>query len=57
MEIEKAIIKLKRIVDYCENNKECQEHEFCSDCYIEIEDVKAIQTVLNELENKNQEEN
>ena len=45
-ETEKAKETCNSIVNFCNNNKECQENEFCPDCYIEIEDVKAIETLL-----------
>ncbi len=51
MELEEAIKNCNSIVYFCENNKECQENEFCPDCYIEIEDVKAIKTILQALDN------
>lgn len=50
MNIEEAIGKLKDTVKQCHNSKECWENESCSDCYVEIEDIKAIETLLNEYE-------
>ena len=50
MELEKAILKLKAICKQCHNSKECWNNEFCSDCYIEVEDVLAIETVLKSYE-------
>ena len=58
MELEKAILKLKAICKQCHNSKECWNNEFCSDCYIEVEDVLAIETVLRayeELRKENEE--
>ena len=56
-EIEKAKGRCNSIIEFCENNKECKENNICPDCYIEIEDIKAIKTLLQyikqlELENK-----
>ncbi len=59
-EIEKAKETCNSIVNFCNNNKECQENEFCPDCYIEIEDVKAIETLLqyiDQLEKENNKQN
>lgn len=50
MEIEKAKERCNSIVKFCKNNKECQENKICSDCYIEIEDVKAIKTLLQYID-------
>ena len=48
--IEKAKDRCNSIIEFCENNKECKENNFCSDCYIEIEDIKAIETLLQYIE-------
>ena len=59
-EIEKAKEKCNSIIEFCKNSKECQENKICSDCYIEIEDIKAIKTLLQyvkELEADNYEAN
>ena len=56
MKLEEAIKQLKQTAQQCHNSKECWDNEFCSDCYMEIEDVFAIETVLQELEHL-QEEN
>ena len=58
-EIEKAKERCNSIVEFCKNNKECQKNKICSDCYIEIEDIFAIKTLLQytdqlEQENKKQ---
>ena len=45
-----TIEKLKQIVVQCKSSKECWENESCNDCYIEVEDVLAIETVLNLIE-------
>ncbi len=45
-EIEKAKEKCNSIVEFCKNNKECQENKICADCYVEIEDISAIRTLL-----------
>lgn len=50
MQIEEAIEKLKETAKQCRNSKECWENEDCCDCYVEVEDIFAIETVLNELE-------
>lgn len=52
MQIEEAIEKLKETAKQCRNSKECWENEDCCDCYVEVEDIFAIDTVLNELEKK-----
>ena len=52
MQIEEAIEKLKETAKQCRNSKECWENEDCCDCYVEVEDIFAIETVLNELEKK-----
>ena len=49
-EIEKAKEKCNTIVNFCENNQECQKNKICSDCYIEIEDISAIKTLLQYIE-------
>lgn len=49
-EIEKAKDRCNLIIEFCENNKECKENKICYDCYIEIEDVKAIKTLLQYIE-------
>ena len=57
-EIEKSKERCNSIVEFCKNNKECQENNICSDCYIEIEDIRAIETLLQyiqELEISNKE--
>lgn len=41
-----AIEKLKETSKQCHNSK-CWEEEFCPDCYVEVEDILAIDTVLN----------
>lgn len=54
-EVEKAIEKLKETSQQCHKSKECWENEACPDCYVEIEDILAIDTVLpyiSELEEK-----
>ena len=53
----KAIEKLKETSNQCHASK-CWEEKFCSDCYIEVEDILAIDTVLNritKLEKENEE--
>ena len=49
-EIEKAKERCNSIVEFCKNNKECQENKICSDCYIEIEDISAIKTLLQYID-------
>ena len=49
-EIEKAKEKCNTIVNFCKNNTECQKNKICSDCYIEIEDISAIKTLLQYIE-------
>ena len=49
-EIEKSKDRCNSIIEFCENNKECKENKICYDCYIEIEDVKAIKTLLQYIE-------
>lgn len=51
-EEKKAIEKLKNTLEQCHNSKECWENEDCTDCYVEVEDIMAIDTVLNLLEFK-----
>lgn len=41
-----AIEKLKETSKQCHNSKECWEKEDCPDCYVEVEDIFAIETVL-----------
>lgn len=58
MKLEEAIDRLKAICKQCHNSKECWGNEFCSDCYIEVEDVFAIETFLKayeELKKENEE--
>lgn len=50
MNLKEAIERLKLIVENCQNSKECQETEFCSDCYIELEDISAIKIVIDYME-------
>ena len=52
MQVDEAIKKLKETAKQCRNSKECWENEDCCDCYVEVEDIFAIETVLNELEKK-----
>ena len=54
-EIEEAKKKCKAIVSYCRNHKECWNNEFCPDCYIEVEDVFAIEKLLKYIEELEQE--
>ena len=54
-EIEKAKERCNSIVEFCKNNKECQENKICSDCYIEIEDISAIETLLQYIDELEQE--
>ena len=54
-EIEKAKETCNSIVNFCKNNKECQKNEFCPDCYIEVEDVKAIKALLQYIDQIEQE--
>ena len=42
-----AIEKLKETSKQCHNSKECWEKEDCPDCYVEVEDIFAIEIVLN----------
>ena len=49
-EEKKAIEKLKETSKQCHNSKECWENEDCCDCYVEIEDILAIDTVVNLIE-------
>lgn len=51
-EEKKAIEKLKNTSKQCHNSKECWKNEECPDCYVEVEDIMAIDTVLNLLEKK-----
>ena len=41
-----AIEKLKETSKQCHNSKECWEKEDCPDCYVEVEDIFAIEIVL-----------
>ena len=45
-----AIEKLKETSNQCHNSKECWENESCCDCYVEIEDILAIDMVLTHIE-------
>lgn len=49
-EEKKAIEKLRNTSKQCHNSKECWENENCPDCYVEVEDIMAIDTVLKILE-------
>jgi len=49
MSEEEIIKRLTEIVNSCKNSKECQKYEFCSDCYIEIEDIRAIERYFRTL--------
>jgi len=49
-EEKKAVEKLRNISKQCHNSKECWENENCPDCYVEVEDIMAIDTVLKILE-------
>ena len=54
-EIEKAKERCDSIIEFCKNNKECQKNKICTDCYIEIEDIKAMKILLqyiDQLENQ-----
>ena len=42
------IERLINLVNHCKNNKECQEIGLCSDCYIDLEEIQAIEKLLNE---------
>ncbi len=53
-EIEKSKERCNSIVEFCKNNKECQENKICSDCYIEIEDISAIGTLLQYVDHLEQ---
>ena len=49
-DIEKdAIEKLRNTAKQC-HQSECWDIESCSDCYVEVEDIKAIDIVLNLVE-------
>ena len=48
-EEKKAIEKLINTSKQCHNSKECWENEDCTDCYVEVEDIMAIDTVLKLL--------
>lgn len=50
MELKEAINKLNETCKQCHNSKECWDNEFCPDCYVEVEDIFAIETVLKALE-------
>lgn len=50
-----AIEKLKETAKQCRNSKEYWENEDCCDCYVEVEDIFAIETVLKLLEKKDAE--
>lgn len=54
-EEKEAIEKLKNTSKQCHNSKECWKNEKCPDCYVEVEDIMAIDTVLNLLEKKDKE--
>lgn len=45
MKVEDAINKLKDTVQQCHNSK-CRAEKDCTDCYVEIEDIQAIETIL-----------
>lgn len=49
----KAIEKLKQTTQQCHNSKECWENESCPDCYVEVEDILAIDTILNLIDKQN----
>ena len=48
-EEKKAVEKLRNISKQCHNSKECWENENCPDCYVEVEDIMTIDTVLKIL--------
>ena len=50
-----AIEKLKETSKQCHNSKECWEKEDCPDCYVEVEDIFAIEIVLNLLKTQQEE--
>lgn len=54
-EEKKAIEKLKQTTQQCHNSKECWENESCPDCYVEVEDILAIETVLNLIDKQQKE--
>lgn len=56
MNEEEILKRLNDIIQQCHNSRECQENKFCSDCYIEIEDIQAIQGLLD-LYQKEKEKN
>ena len=45
-EEKKAIEQLKELSKQCHNSK-CWTEKICSDCYVEVEDILAIDTILN----------
>lgn len=56
-EEKKAIETLKQTSKQCHNSKECWENEDCCDCYVEVEDILAIDTILNLIEKQQKEIN
>lgn len=55
MKEKKAIEKLKQTTQQCHNSKECWENESCPDCYVEVEDILAIDTILNLIDKQQKE--
>lgn len=55
MKEEEAIEQLRKTAQQCRNHTECWEEEFCSDCYMEVEDTYAIETVLNLIQKQKKE--
>lgn len=51
-EEKEAVEKLRNTSKQCHNSKECWENEDCTDCYVEVEDIMAIDTVLKLLKEK-----
>lgn len=50
--IEEDIKRLEELINNCKNSN-CEKEGMCNDCYIEIEEIRAIENILNEYK-KNQ---
>lgn len=55
-EEKKAIELIKKQIDFCKNNTECREElNQCFGCTIEVEDVNALEIILNLIEKQEKE--
>ena len=45
--IKQAKVHLEYLTNFCLTNKQCREENFCSDCYVDLEDILAIKVLLD----------